>query len=413
MEDQKSESGWQQYVLQSLVERAVPEPIKVACISPPPNKPNWLGEEYHGSIPKSEVNRLLSGKYRYLVRDSTSSPGDYSLSVNFDGEIMHYKLLYDGKYYKTDLSDSEHYETLTELMVHVLNLCKSMKKIGEQSKKKYQKPHEFCNHNFMHPKWCDVCGGFLWGLWSQGMKCEDCGSTVHKACKDKLLQVCEKIVLGHKIAKTSVSVSKSDSASISRRTSELQVSVKAPVKHKTSSGSKFNGLPKCDYFRQCMKFLVDQVPPHYFDFESPLNQCYCEKCLHRDSSSKTENWCRFPLKLGLAQGELGSYKKAYYAVFPGMIKDTLDALESGEFYHKLGEGELVVVPSVQSVGDAEQGYVHTVLEVYVQPNSYKVSSATNSQNGANSSATQVEYWVISKGHKITPNAILIQSGNNN
>jgi hypothetical protein len=38
-----------------------------------------------------------------------------------------------------------------------------------------EKPHSFKANNFKGPHWCDFCLNFMWGLVSQGVKCQDCG----------------------------------------------------------------------------------------------------------------------------------------------------------------------------------------------------------------------------------------------
>jgi hypothetical protein len=38
-----------------------------------------------------------------------------------------------------------------------------------------EKPHRFKGTNFKGPHWCDFCLNFMWGLVSQGVKCQDCG----------------------------------------------------------------------------------------------------------------------------------------------------------------------------------------------------------------------------------------------
>ncbi|XP_063715680.1 beta-chimaerin-like [Symsagittifera roscoffensis] len=47
------------------------------------------------------------------------------------------------------------------------------------------KAHNFKVTTFKGPHWCQWCGNYMWGLVSQGVKCQDCGLNVHKLCSKK------------------------------------------------------------------------------------------------------------------------------------------------------------------------------------------------------------------------------------
>jgi chimaerin len=54
-----------------------------------------------------------------------------------------------------------------------------------------EKPHRFKAQNFKGPHWCDYCLNFMWGLVSQGVKCQDCGFQAHKKCSECAPPDCE------------------------------------------------------------------------------------------------------------------------------------------------------------------------------------------------------------------------------
>ncbi|XP_059925855.1 protein kinase C delta type-like isoform X1 [Gadus macrocephalus] len=55
---------------------------------------------------------------------------------------------------------------------------------------KIDMPHRLKHHNYRGPTFCDHCGSLLWGLYKQGLKCEDCSMNVHSYCQGKVANLC-------------------------------------------------------------------------------------------------------------------------------------------------------------------------------------------------------------------------------
>eukprot|EP00731_Ephydatia_muelleri_P029022 Em0020g666a len=56
-------------------------------------------EWYHGRITRSKAEEILARQPHdgaFLIRESESTPGDFSLSVKFGGGVQHFKVLRDG-----------------------------------------------------------------------------------------------------------------------------------------------------------------------------------------------------------------------------------------------------------------------------------------------------------------------------
>lgn len=51
-------------------------------------------------------------------------------------------------------------------------------------------PHRFKVHNYMSPTFCDHCGSLLYGLYRQGLKCEECDVNCHKKCQKLMANLC-------------------------------------------------------------------------------------------------------------------------------------------------------------------------------------------------------------------------------
>lgn len=74
---------------------------------------------FHGNITRAEAELSLSSGINgsFLVRESESKPGQFSISLRYDGRVFHYRIHFDtlGKCYVTP--DSK-FETLAKLVVH-------------------------------------------------------------------------------------------------------------------------------------------------------------------------------------------------------------------------------------------------------------------------------------------------------
>uniref|UniRef100_A0A1A8L4Q2 Protein kinase C n=1 Tax=Nothobranchius pienaari TaxID=704102 RepID=A0A1A8L4Q2_9TELE len=51
-------------------------------------------------------------------------------------------------------------------------------------------PHRFKYYNYKSPTFCDHCGSLLWGLYRQGLKCDECSMNVHSQCQSKVANLC-------------------------------------------------------------------------------------------------------------------------------------------------------------------------------------------------------------------------------
>lgn len=84
---------WNPY-LYSLQQKA-PRPRPVPCKRLVQDRPLHYGSEFHGSLSRLDASTLLEHSGSYLVRTSHTSPGDFILSLNAEGQVKHFKLYYD------------------------------------------------------------------------------------------------------------------------------------------------------------------------------------------------------------------------------------------------------------------------------------------------------------------------------
>ncbi|XP_032370736.1 protein kinase C delta type [Etheostoma spectabile] len=66
----------------------------------------------------------------------------------------------------------------------------SRETVFQKERFKIDMPHRFKHYNYKSPTFCDHCGSLLWGLYKQGLKCEDCGMNVHSYCQKKVANLC-------------------------------------------------------------------------------------------------------------------------------------------------------------------------------------------------------------------------------
>ncbi|XP_077385267.1 protein kinase C delta type-like [Festucalex cinctus] len=81
---------------------------------------------------------------------------------------------------------------------------------------KIDMPHRFKYNNYRSPTFCDHCGSLLWGLYRQGLKCEDCAMNVHSYCQKKVANLCginQKLLAEALSLVSQRSLKKSDSSS--------------------------------------------------------------------------------------------------------------------------------------------------------------------------------------------------------
>ncbi|XP_063584977.1 N-chimaerin-like isoform X2 [Penaeus indicus] len=239
-------SVWKSYLYQ--LQQEAPKPAAVLCTDRPPDSPPYYGLEYHGKITRHHCEKLLTENGTYIVRHSDRAEGFYTLSMRFNDVIKHFRLYYDGKHYvgekrfdtvhdlvadglvtlymesqageylkkmsATSYLNSPHYTITKSLRRHIRTNRYAVvdtenqrpvspkdttpfSKAEEQDKDNCsaqdittQRPHRFNVHTFTGLHWCGLCGHFLWGFVSQGVKCQDCNFKAHKQCSSRVPNDC-------------------------------------------------------------------------------------------------------------------------------------------------------------------------------------------------------------------------------
>lgn len=428
------EKRWQNEMLIALQNTATPEPIRLACMKSQPNRPACFGEEFHGRIPRQEVEELLRGSGglvngRYLVRESNSSPGNYSLSLSYDGCIEHYRLYYNSEKYSTSEDSGEkRFDFLTDLVIDILDMLRVVKHVDGQVPEKKERlntrilnPHNFKPHTYKHPKWCDLCANFMWGLKAQGMKCEECGMNVHHLCMSKVRGECNSHV-----------------AVAEKEKPRKKTSTSWSPKDVSFSSNLFK--VQCEYQEGCIQFVGGlNIPAAYFEPDA-LNPCYCDHCCQDVDTplcksgdparyySLPTGWCRFKLtpKAKETDVDKSTWNVAFLSISPTQIQEVLESklgLQETDDGPQEGPKTLTkLTPSIicadldatkmkytnQETGASRAGQV--VLQVYIEPFSYKVM-------GRAGSAEEIDpyfkkdsiYWVTNQTSSIVPFALLIKT----
>ncbi|XP_050994419.1 protein kinase C, eta, b [Labeo rohita] len=75
----------------------------------------------------------------------------------------------------------------------VVSECTRMKKDlneGQRQGFSINLPHQFAEHNYKVPTYCNHCGSLLYGLIKQGLQCKSCKMNIHKRCEQNVALNC-------------------------------------------------------------------------------------------------------------------------------------------------------------------------------------------------------------------------------
>uniref|UniRef100_A0A914I6N1 Beta-chimaerin n=1 Tax=Globodera rostochiensis TaxID=31243 RepID=A0A914I6N1_GLORO len=193
-----------------FLQESAPKPRQVSCLDHIKWKPNYYGCEYHGPVSRVETEKLLLefGEGAFLVRESQRSFNAFTLSMNFDNNVLNYKLFYDDlccKHYVGEKRFDSIFELVQDGLIcmyvekHASEYIAKMAESAEYELSPYSiygsfiagrssmsQTHPRCHNwqifTFRIPTYCDFCRNFLWGLVQQGVRCLDCGFSAHKRC---------------------------------------------------------------------------------------------------------------------------------------------------------------------------------------------------------------------------------------
>ncbi|ROL50951.1 Protein kinase C eta type [Anabarilius grahami] len=75
----------------------------------------------------------------------------------------------------------------------VVSECPRMKKDSNEDQRQgfsINLPHQFREHNYKVPTYCNHCGSLLYGLIKQGLQCKSCKMNIHKRCEQNVAPNC-------------------------------------------------------------------------------------------------------------------------------------------------------------------------------------------------------------------------------
>jgi len=402
--------------LKKLQESAAPVPIVVACTSTPPGKPPYLGEEYHGCLDKGVDKKLVQEKSgRFIVRDTFGPKRDdeYTLVFNYAGKVNSIKLVYIPTRRRFTCEYDREYNTVSELLTDVLTLHHKVVTLERREKKL----HNFQLHSYKHPKWCDHCNEFMWGIINQGFRCTECQISVHKGCKDCIAKPC----MNKKMARNT-----------SLGTIDMPDAPEEASLHKRPSLPVFQ--IKCPYFRKCSSFLsAYKIRDQYIDMASQETKCFCVECIDAhliDGESQITLDCfpgwtmhRFCVQDDTLARDFTSWEIVYFSIKPQFAMKLL-----GECFNPPasgGEIDLLVAKTFEhTVQDlASENYSHKfhnsetgnhsyaqiVMEMYVKPNGYeRIMLSHNDSVFDDSCDIQKNHLRVRKTKFIYPKSVLLK-----
>lgn len=412
-------------MLAKLQEIAIPVPIRVACTYTPKEKPDYLGVEYHGHLSQGDEMKLLEGKCgRFIIRDNRTATCDhgYTIVFNYMSEIFTMKIVYDPttRMFETEPPSQNQYKTVLLLMTDVLlyhhnDEGRGFNGIRRRSSTRSngnERSHNFQLHTYLHPKWCDHCNEFIWGIHNQGFRCKDCSTAVHKFCRYMVDRPC-----GLKLKfSTSFDVSESEINPCTKKKVILP-----------------NFQNKCQYFRECSQFLsAYKIRDVYIDMGHPQTQCFCTPCMNKKQANCGEsapplyytNWTShtFANQEDSSKRNVKNWDIAYFPIkakyllkmiqecFEPAADDTdIDLLVSKAFEQK--SQDLVRKRYSHKFVDSKTGcysYAHILLQIYIKPGSYHAVTLSNGVIRMMENCDFRSLLCVKKREFIYPKSILIK-----
>ncbi|KAI1902506.1 hypothetical protein AGOR_G00045460 [Albula goreensis] len=219
---------WKSYLYQ--LQQEAPRPNRITCAQKTASRPKHYGREFHGIISRERADELLEGaEGAYLIRESQRQPGTYTLALRFAQQTLNYRLFYDGKHFVGEKRFDSIHDLVTDALITLHIEAKAMQYISQMSRGdpqnqrpghptlhnkhpnsctenhrqvhgpcalkerrwRYEKAHSFKTHTFRGPHWCEYCANFMWGVIAQGLRCSDCGLSVHTPCSSMIPFDCQ------------------------------------------------------------------------------------------------------------------------------------------------------------------------------------------------------------------------------
>lgn len=313
------------------------------------------------------------------------------------------------------------YNTVSELLTDVLSLHHKVVTLERREKKL----HDFQLYSYKHPKWCDHCNDFMWGIFNQGFRCTECQVSVHKACKDCFVKPCMNKKMGKSASLGTIDIPDvPDETTLNKRPS-------LPVFH-----------IQCTYFRKCSSFLsAFKVRDQYIDMGSEGTKCFCVDCIDAhllDGENQITLDCypgwtihQFSAQDDTLGRDVKNWEIVYFSIKPQFARKLLS--ECFNPPSNGGEIDLLVAKSFEhTVEDlANENYSHKfhnsetgsylyaqiVMEMYVKPNGYERIILSHGDSAFDTCDIQKNHLRVRKTKFIYPKSTLLkifsENGNGN
>ncbi|XP_071352524.1 RAS guanyl-releasing protein 4 isoform X3 [Trachinotus anak] len=151
-----------------------------------PVKPPVVAEWGSGVTPRLDpdtISKHVKQMVDSIMKNYDQNQDDYISLEDFEKIAANFPFSFST--HETDREGQISREEITSYFMRGMSVCA---KLGYN----FKDAHNFHETTYKRLRFCDTCGGILWGVIKDGYRCKDCGINCHRHCRDLVGMECLK-----------------------------------------------------------------------------------------------------------------------------------------------------------------------------------------------------------------------------